>query len=65
MSRCQVCSLISEGNSFSCNVSGEQYSTSSSLNCDSSGAVYLLGCKVESLRSRRSLRLLKEVCALV
>jgi len=45
-SRCQVCSCISEGNSFSCYVSGKQYSISSSFNCDSSGVVYLLGCKV-------------------
>ena len=45
-SRCQVCSLISEGNSSSCNVCGNQYSVSSSFNCDSSGVVYLLGCRV-------------------
>jgi len=45
-SRCQVCSCISEGNSFGCYVSGKQYSISSGFNCDSSGVVYLLGCKV-------------------
>ena len=45
-SLCQVCSFISEGNSFSCNVFGKQYSLSSSFNCDSSGVVYLLGCRV-------------------
>ena len=45
-SRCQVCSFISEGSSFSCNVSGKQYSISSRFNCDSSSVVYLLGCKV-------------------
>ena len=45
-SRCQVCSFISEGNSFSCNVSSNYYSISSSCNCDSSGVVYLVGCKV-------------------
>ena len=45
-SRCQVCSFISEGSSFSCNVSGKQYSISSRFNCDLSGVVYLLGCKV-------------------
>ena len=44
-SRCHVCSFISEGSSFCCNVSGKQYSISSRFNCDSSGVVYLLGCK--------------------
>ena len=42
----QVCSYISEGSSFSCSVSGKQYSTSSSFSCDSSEVAYLLGCKV-------------------
>ena len=46
MSRRQACSFISKGTSFSCNVSGKQYSMSSSFNCDCSGVVYLLGCKV-------------------
>ena len=44
-SRCQVCSFISEGSSLSCNVSGKQYSINSSFNCDSSGVVYVLGCR--------------------
>ena len=44
-SHCQVCSSISESSSFSGNVSGKQYSISSSFNCESSGSVYLLGCK--------------------
>ena len=44
-SHCQVCSFISESSSFSGNVSGKQYSLSSSFNCESSGSVYLLGCK--------------------
>ena len=38
--------LLQMGSSFSCSVSGKQYSISSRFNCDSSGAVYLLGCKV-------------------
>ena len=46
MSRCQVCSIIPEGNSVRCNVSGKQYSVSSSFNCDSSGVLYFSGCKV-------------------
>ena len=44
--RCQVCSYMSEGNSFRCSVSGREYDINSDFNCDSSGVVYLLGCKV-------------------
>ena len=43
--RCQVCSYMSEGSSFRCNVSGREYDTNSDFNCDSSGVVYLLGLK--------------------
>ena len=45
-SRCQVCSFMSEGNSFRCSVSGREYTINSSFTCDSSGVVYVLGCKV-------------------
>ena len=44
--RCQVCSFMSEGSSFKCDVSGREYSINSNFTCDSSGVVYLLGCKV-------------------
>ena len=44
--RCQVCSYMSEGSGFRCNVSGREYDINSDFNCDSSGVVYLLGCKV-------------------
>ena len=37
---------MSEGSSFRCNVSGREYDIDSDFNCDSSGVVYLLGCKV-------------------
>ena len=42
----QVCSYMSEGSSFRCNVSGRDYDINSEFNCDSSGVVHLLGCKV-------------------
>ena len=35
-----------EGDRFSCNGPGREYMISSSFTCDSSGIVYLLGCKV-------------------
>ena len=41
--RCQVCSYMSEGSSFKCNVSGREYDINSDLTCNSSGVVYLLG----------------------
>ena len=44
--RCQVCSYMSEGSSFRCNVSGREHDINSNFNWDSSGIVYLLGCKV-------------------
>ena len=44
--RCQVCSYMSEGSGFRCNVSIREYDINSDFNCDSSGVVYLLGCKV-------------------
>ena len=44
--RCQVCSFMSEGNSFRCSVSGREYAINSSFTCDSSGVVYLICCKV-------------------
>ena len=37
---------MSEGSSFKCNVSGREYYINSNFTCDSSGVVYLLGCKV-------------------
>ena len=37
---------MSEGSSFRCNVSGREYDIKSDFNCDSSGVVYLLGCKL-------------------
>ena len=37
---------MSEGSSFKCNVSGREYYINSSFTSDSSGVVYLLGCKV-------------------
>ena len=37
---------MSEGSSFKCNVSGREYSINSNFTCDSSGVVYLFGCKV-------------------
>ena len=45
-SRCQICRLMSTGNSFRSNVSGSEFKISSRYTCDSSGVVYLLGCKV-------------------
>ena len=44
--RCQVYGYMPEGTSFRCNVSGREYDIHSDFNCDSSGVVYLLGCKV-------------------
>ena len=44
--RSQVCSYMSEGSSFRCNVSGGEYDINNDFNCDSSGVVYLLCCKV-------------------
>ena len=35
-----------EGDRFSCNGSGREYRISRCFTCDSSGIVYLLGCKV-------------------
>ena len=43
---CQICSYMLESSSFSCNVSGREYDINSDCNCDSSGVVYLFGCKV-------------------
>ena len=43
---CQVCSFMSEGNSFSCSDLGREYTINSRFNCDSSGVVNVLGCKV-------------------
>ena len=37
---------MSEGNSFRCSVSGREYTINRSFICDSSGVVYVLGCKV-------------------
>ena len=37
---------MSEGSGFRCNISGREYDINSDFNCDSSGVVYLLGCKV-------------------
>ena len=37
---------MSEANSFRSNVSGSEFEISSRYTCDSSGVVYLLGCKV-------------------
>ena len=44
--RCQVCSFISEGSSFKCNVSEREYYINSNYTFDSSCVAYLLGCKV-------------------
>ena len=45
-SRCQLCRFMSEGNSFRSNFSEGEFKISSRYTCDSSGVVYLLGCKV-------------------
>ena len=45
-SRCQVCRFMSEGDRFVCHVTGKEYNIGSRFDCDSSGVVYLLGCKV-------------------
>ena len=45
-SRCQVCSFMSEGNNFRFSDSGRECTIDSRFNCDSSGVVYVLGCKV-------------------
>ena len=37
---------MSEGSNFRSNYSGREYSISSRFNCDSSGVVYVLNCKV-------------------
>ena len=37
---------MSEGSNFKYNVSGREYDINSDSTCDSSGVVYLLGCKV-------------------
>ena len=44
--RCQVCRYMSEGSSFKCIVLGREYDINCDFNCNSSGVVYLLGCKV-------------------
>ena len=44
--RRQVCSFMSEGSSFKCNVSEREYDINSNFTCDSLGVVYLLACKV-------------------
>ena len=44
--RCQICSFILEGSSFRCRFSREEYAIRGRFNCDSSGVVYLLGCRV-------------------
>ena len=45
-SRCQVCKFMSEGDKFVCHVTGKEYNINSRFDCDSSGVVYSLGCKV-------------------
>ena len=45
-SRCQVCKFMFEGDKFVCHVTGKGYKINSRFDCDSSGVVYLLGCKV-------------------
>ena len=45
-SRCQVCEHMSEGDKFVCHVTGKEYRINSTFDCDSSGVVYLLSCKV-------------------
>ena len=45
-SRCQVCEHMSEGDKFVCHVTGKEYRINSRFDCDSSGVVYLLSCKV-------------------
>ena len=40
--RCQVCSYMSEGSGFRCNVSGREYDIHSDFNCDCSGVVLFL-----------------------
>ena len=45
-SRCQIWRFMKEGDGFSCNGSGREYGISSGFTFDSSGVVYLLGCKV-------------------
>ena len=45
-SRCQICRFMPEGNSFRSNVPEGEFKISSRYTCDSSGVVYLLGCKV-------------------
>ena len=46
LSNIYIYRFMSEGNSFRSNVSGSEFKISSRYTCDSSGVVYLLGCKV-------------------
>ena len=45
-SRCQICRYMSVGDKFFSHVTGKEYGIGSRFDCDSSGVVYLLGCKV-------------------
>ena len=45
-SRCQAFTLIVAGDSLRSNVSGREFKIISTFECYSSGAVYMLGCKV-------------------
>ena len=45
-SRCEVCTNVSETDTFSSTVTGETFHTNHELNCDDKCLVYLLKCKV-------------------
>ena len=41
-----------EGDKFVCDVTGKEYKINCRFDCDSSGVVYLLGCKVCGMQYR-------------
>ena len=45
-SRCQVCKVMSNSDSFMSSTTGKEYKINYSFNCDSSNVVYLIECNV-------------------
>ena len=45
-SRCQVCKVMSNSDSFMSSTTGKEYKINYSFNCDSSNVVYLIDCNV-------------------
>ena len=57
-SRCQVCNVMSNSDSFNSNVTNREYKINYSFNCDSSNVVYMLECCVWGVQYVGSTRLL-------